>query len=254
MKNLLLKAMTIMLIISLLFSCQGNSKVRIFVSWPGGEGLPHYQWKRGESKPTGIEPAFIERVLKIAKLDYEYVSDFEFSGQGDPRMEVLTKGKADICIRAISINEERERQVLFSDPYYFDGLTALVRKKDSIKTLSDLNGKRVYTLEFTSAHQWAKENLSASTLMTYEKFDTAFIEPEGLLLKNEIDAYILDQSFLQEIARKNPELEILSNKFTEEKIGIAVFKNNPVLVSKINRAMDQLKESGEFNKLLKGLR
>jgi hypothetical protein len=62
MKNLTTATM-IILIISLLFSCEDNSKVRIFVSWPGGEGLPHYQWKRGEAKPTGIEPDFIERVL-----------------------------------------------------------------------------------------------------------------------------------------------------------------------------------------------
>jgi ABC-type amino acid transport substrate-binding protein len=228
--------------------------VKIFVSWPGGEGLPHYQWKRGEVKPTGIEPAFIERVLEIAKLDYEYVTDFEFSGEGDPRLEVLEKGKADICIRAISINDERKMRVIFSEPYYFDGLSALIRKEDSIQTLSDLNGKRVYTLEFTSAHKWAKENLSKSTLMTYEKFDTAFIEPQGLLLNNEIDAYVLDKSFLNEIANKHLDLEVMSSKFTEERIGIAVNKNNPALVSKINKAMEELKQTGEFYELLKDLK
>lgn len=253
MKNLT-KAMMIILIISLLFSCEDNSKVRIFVSWPGGEGLPHYQWKRGEAKPTGIEPAFIERVLEVAELDYEYVTNFEFSGEGDPRIEVLEKGKADICIRAISINEERKKRVLFSNPYYFDGLSALVRKEDSIQTLSNLNGKRVYTLEFTSAHSWAKENLNESTLMTYEKFDTAFVEPEGLLLNNEIDAYILDKSFLDEIANKNIELEVMSSKFTEERIAVAVSKKNPTLVFKINKAMEELKQSDEFYELLKDLK
>ena len=253
MKNLT-KAMMIILIISLLFSCEDNSKVRIFVSWPGGEGLPHYQWKRGEAKPTGIEPGFIERVLEVAELDYEYVTNFEFSGEGDPRIEVLEKGKADICIRAISINEERKKRVLFSNPYYFDGLSALVRKKDSLQTLSDLNGKRVYTLEFTSAHNWAKENLSKSTLMTYEKFDTAFIEPEGLLLNNEIDAYVLDKSFLNYIVKSHLKLEVMSSKFTEEVIAIAVSKNKPKLVLKINKAMEELKQSGEFYELLKDLK
>ena len=242
------------LLISLLFSCKDNPKVRIFVSWPGGEGLPNYQWKRGEAKPTGIEPAFIERILEVAELDYEYVTNFEFSGEGDPRIEVLQKGKADLCIRAISINDERKKHVLFSKPYYFDGLSALVRKKDSIQTLSDLNEKRVYTLEFTSAHNWVKENLSKSTLMTYEKFDTAFIKPEGLLLNNEIDAYVLDKSFLNEIANKNTELEVLSGKFTEESIGIAINKDYPSLVTKINEAMEKMKQSGEFYEKLKDLK
>jgi polar amino acid transport system substrate-binding protein len=167
---------------------------------------------------------------------------------------VLDKGKADICIRAISINEERKKRVLFSNPYYFDGLSALVRKKDSLQTLSDLNGKRVYTLEFTSAHNWAKENLSKSTLMTYEKFDTAFIEPEGLLLNNEIDDYILDKSFLNYIVKSHLKLEVMSSKFTEEVIAIAVSKNKPKLVLKINKAMEELKQSGEFYELLKDLK
>ena len=249
MKNLS-QAMTIILLISLLFSCKEQNEVRIFVSWPGGEGLPHYTWKKGELKPTGIEPAFIERLLEIADLPYYYVTDFEFSGQGDPRIEALASKKADICIRALSINDERKKSILFTNPYYFDGLSALVRKSDSLFTLSDLNGKKVYTLELTSAHNWAKINLIKSTLLTYEKFDTAFIKPEGLLLTNEIDAYILDKSFLNEIALNNPTLEVMSRKFTEESIGIGVSKDRPELVRKLNKAMETMKETGEFDHYL----
>jgi len=253
MKNLT-KAMTIIFLISLLFSCSENPKVRIFVSWPGGEGLPHYQWKKGEPKPTGIEPAFVERVLETAGLDYQYVYDVEIPEEGDPRIHAITSGRVDVCIRAFSITEERKKLMLFTNPYYTDGLSALVRKGDSISSLKDLKGKRIYTLEFTSAHNWAKENLKESILMTYEKFDTAFIEPEGLLLNNKIDAYILDKSFLNQIAKNNPELEVLSSKFTEERIGIAVSKENSVLVEKLNKAMDKLKETGEFDLLLEELK
>ncbi len=254
------KVLTILLLISLLLSCSQNStqsvenqKIKIFVSWPGGEGLPHYQWKKGEPKPTGIEPKFIERVLEKAGLEYEYITDLALQKGGDPRMYSLTTGQADICIRAITINEERKEKVLFTNSYYTDGLSALVRKSDSLQSLSDLKGKRIYTLEFTTAHSWAKENLKESKLMTYEKFDTAFIAPEGLLLENKIDAYILDKSFLNEIAKNNPELEVISSKFTEEVIGIAVSKNRPELVEKLNNAMKKLKETGEFEKLLEEL-
>lgn len=246
----------IILIISLLFSCSNNSeknKVKIFISWPGGEGMPHYQWTKGEPKPTGIEPAFLERVLETAGLEYEYVTNLIPQKTGDPRMYALTSGKADICIRAITINDERKEQVIFTNSYYTDGLSALVRKSDSLHTISDLKGKRVYTLEFTTAFNWAKENLTESTVLTYEKFDTAFIEPEGLLLENKIDAYVLDKSFLNFLASKNPELEVMSRKFTEEKIGIAVSKKRPDLVQKLNQAMEDLKRSGEFEELLKEL-
>lgn len=255
MKNLS-QAMTIILLISLLFSCSDKTeknKVKIFISWPGGEGLPHYQWKKGEPKPTGIEPAFLERVLEIAELEYEYVTNIVPQKTGDPRMYALTSGKADVCIRAITINDERKKQVRFTNPYYTDGLSALVRKSDSLQSISDLASKRVYSLAFTTALDWAKTNLPQSEVMTYKKFDTAFIEPEGLLLENKIDAYILDKSFLNEIARNQPLLEVMSSKFTEESIGIAVSKNRPDLVEKLNKAMEKLKESGEFQILLADL-
>lgn len=249
----LLKAMTIILLISLLFSCTNNSKVKIFVSWPGGEGMPHYQWKKGESKPIGIEPTFIERVLEVAGLEYEYIIDYDANNVGDPRLESLVKGDADISIRGITINEERKKQVLFTNSYYTDGLSALVRKSDSLKTQEDLMGKNVYALEFTTAYPWAIDNMPNSTVMTYSKFDTAFIQPESLLLKNEIDAYIMDKSFLNYIEKFNPSLEVMGRKFTEENIGIAISKNRPELVEKLNKAMEQLKESGEFQTLLADL-
>lgn len=243
-------------LISLLFSCNESTqspKVRIFVSWPGGEGMPHYQWKKGEAKPTGIEPAFIERVLEIANLDFEYITNYDANNVGDPRIESLVKGKADISIRGITITEERKKQILFTNSYYTDGLSALVRKVDSLKTLEDLKGKKVYALEFTTAFPWAKQNLKESEVLTYSKYDTNFIQPESLLIKKEIDAYILDKSFLNEIAKNNEELEVLNKKFTKEKIGIAVSKNRPELVKKLNEAMQRLKKLGEFDKLLEGL-
>lgn len=248
------------IIIFSFFSCSQNSnkqnekpKVKIFVSWPGGEGMPHYNWKKGEAKPTGIEPTFIERILEIAKLDYEYITDYDAENVGDPRIESIVKGEADISIRGITINEERKKQVLFTNSYYTDGLSALVRKSDSLKTLEDLKGKKVYALEFTTAYPWAKENLRESIVSTYSKFDTAFIEPEGMLLRNEIDAYLIDKSFLNYIVQFHPELEVMSSKFTEEKIGIAVSKSRPDLVMKLNRAMEEMKQTGEFKELLKDL-
>jgi ABC-type amino acid transport substrate-binding protein len=249
----LIKPIILICAFSLLFSCSENSsyeKVKIFISWPGGEGLPHYQWKKGETKPTGIEPAFIEQLLKVAELEYEYITDLVLQERGDPRIYSLTTGQADICIRAITINEERKKHVLFTDSYYSDGLSALIRKNDSIYSLSDLIGKRIYTLEFTTAYNWAKKNLSESKLITYERFDTVFIKPESLLLDNKIDAYILDKSFLNEIAKKELKLEVIKRKFTHEEIGIAVSKNRPDLVSKLNKAIKELKKSGDLDKLL----
>lgn len=237
----------------ILFSCSesiNKEKVKVFVSWQGGEGLPHYIWHKTKDKPEGIEPKLIERILEIAKLDYEYIKDYDAENVGDPRIESIVKGKADISIRAITINEERKQKVLFSTLYYTDGLSALVRVRSGINSLEDLNGKNVYALKFTTAYDWVKQNIPKCNLMTYEKFDTAFVEPQSLLLTGKIDAYVIDYTFLKYIQKSNPTLRVLETKFTEEKIGIAVSKSKPELLKKINKAISILEKSGEMKKLI----
>jgi len=55
---------------------------------------------------------------------------------------------------------------------------------------------------------------------------------------------------LNEIALNNPTLEVMSRKFTEESIGIGVSKDRPELVRKLNKAMETMKETGEFDHYL----
>lgn len=248
---------SILLIVIVVFSCvksNSNDKVKIFVSWPGGEGLPHYIWQKNKDKPEGIEPNLIERILEIAELDYEYVKDYDAENVGDPRIESIVKRDADISIRGITINEERKKLVSFSKSYYTDGLSALVRDTSSINNLNDLKGKNVYALKFTTAYNWVNLNIPECNLMTYSKYDTAFVEPQSLLIKGEIDAYVIDYTFIKYIQKSNPTLRVLKEKFTQEKIGIAVSKSQPELLEKINKAISVLEKTGEMEKLIAGLK
>src|SRR5690606_4324182 len=93
-------------------------KVRIYISTPGSRSLPYYQWNEGDDKPTGNEPRLIEYILNQLNMDFEYISDYQYDGKGDPRIDAVATGKADLCIRGISINEERKKKVLFSEVYY----------------------------------------------------------------------------------------------------------------------------------------
>ena len=78
-----------------------------------------------------------------------------FGTQGDPdgviewvpvtsatRIPSLTDNKADVIIKTFTINEDRKKQIDFSDVYFSTGQRILVKKtNDQIKEVADLGGK-----------------------------------------------------------------------------------------------------------------
>ncbi len=251
MKKVFIIPILILLVgISCNFKNKKNTEiVKIFVSWPGTKSLPHYEWKENSPKPTGIEPEFIEEIMKRAGLKFEYVNNYEYNKNGDSRIDVLIEGKADVSIRGITITKEREEKVLFSIPYYVDGLGIMTTKNSEIQSVEDLVGKKVYAHSFTTAYTWISKNLQNSNLITYKPNQEEYVEPEQLLRDGKIDAYIIDYSFLIQSVKTNPDLRVLDIKLTFEKLGIAVSKTRKDLLEKINKAIDDLKKEGGLDDL-----
>jgi ABC-type amino acid transport substrate-binding protein len=230
-------------------SCQDNNeKVKIFISWPGASYPPGYIWEAGENEPSGVEPKLIKRILETAGHEYTFIDDYDYNKNGDVRLDVITEGKADITIRSITITEDRKQKVNFSEPYYYDGASALVLDDSGIKSKDDFQNKRVYAFDFTTAYDWATENLPESEIVTYKHFsgDQA---PEKLLLEGKIDVYLGDRTFLKTLLSKSPEFKLLDETYTREPFGIAVDKDQPQLLNDINKAIEQLKSSGELEKI-----
>jgi len=228
-----------------------KEKVKIFVSWPGTDFLPAYEWKTGEQKPIGIEPALIERILEIAGYDYVYVDNYRYNRDGDVRIDAILDGIADISIRSITITNERKEKVNFSKPYFIDGLSAMTLIESQINSKSDFNNKTIYADNFTTAYIWAKEKFPDSRLVSSENF-LFFERPEKRLLLEQIDVYLADRSFLQNVANKDTRYKVLDEKYSDEPFAIAVNKNKTKLLEDINAAIVQLNDSGEMQELVKG--
>jgi len=226
-----------------------DKPVKVFVSWPGGEALPHYVWNKDSDKPEGIEPDLIELILKHAGLEYTYISNYNSKTGTDPRITAITSGKADVSIRGITITPSRSELVDFSMPYYQDGIGALVKRTSIINSVNDLKGKKVYAVDFTTAYSWAQKNLTSSALICHKE-DSIYISPEQLLEIDSIDAFLIDYTFLKYQSKRHQSLRVLDQKLTVEPLGIAVSKKNPALLIKINNSIRALSKSGELQKVI----
>ncbi|MEZ4937131.1 MAG: ABC transporter substrate-binding protein [Crocinitomicaceae bacterium] len=222
-----------------------STPIRIYIASPGTESLPFYSWKEGANQPTGLEPRLITYILDHAQLDYEFVANYNYEGKGDPRILAVSEGFADVSIRGITINDERKEKVLFSESYYTDGLGIMVMQESDLFELEDLKGKRVFAYRFSTSFKWAEENLKESQLMSTKDFGLE-VAPYELLEQGKIDALLTDYSALKRIQNKLPNTRLFPRKFTQEEYGIAVSKEHPEIKEKIDKVIQEMRESGRL--------
>merc|ERR1712072_593351 len=72
----------------------------------------------------------------------------------------------DLAIAGITITDERQEIVDFSDPYYDSGLRILVSDGSDIDSLDDLEGKRVATKIGSTSYDYLQENLGDDAEIT----------------------------------------------------------------------------------------
>lgn len=163
---------------------------------------------------------------------------------------LLTK-KIDIIASGMSITEERAKKVDFSIPYWVIK-QVMVTKKDSALTLEDLlNGKKTIGVQQgTSEAKWLK-NMAAEKGWNFELryYNSAPLAVEDVL-NGRIDAAAMDDAPAKDAASKK-DVQILGTfGMDDEAFGYAVRKDDKELLAKVNKALEKLMASPEWNELV----
>jgi len=163
-----------------------------------------------------------------------------------PLLEGMAQGKYDAAISAISITEEREKDMLFSDVYFITGHVVTVRKDNtSIISKDDLAGK-VVGVETASTSATSVNEMKGVTVKEYVDFIAAFND----LMNGAIDAVVSDSTIASNYAARYPDkLKIVGGPFTTEYYAIAVDKNKPELLEKINTGLHAVWSEGLIKEL-----
>jgi polar amino acid transport system substrate-binding protein len=165
----------------------------------------------------------------------------------DGLIPALEAGNVDAVISAMTITEERAKKVNFSKAYYKSGLSMVVKSdNNTIKEFKDLEGKRIAVQIGTTGADEAKKIKDAKV----REFNTA---PEAFLeLKaGGVDAVVNDlpvnEYYINQMASKDA--KTVGQPLTSEDYGIATAKKNTELAQKIDKALDELKKNGEYEKI-----
>ncbi|MCC7225302.1 MAG: transporter substrate-binding domain-containing protein [Burkholderiaceae bacterium] len=194
-----------------------------------------------DGQRTGFDIDLVEALGKEMGRKIEWI-DIDFKGL----IPALQAGRADMANSAIYITEERRKVVDFTDPYYAGGLVVLTKKDGPIKSLKDLDGKKVAVQVGTKSVGYLKEHFPKVERVEVEKNQEMF----NLAQIGRADAAVTGKPAAKLYAQAHPDMVVLPEQITVEDYGMALPKNQPETTKAVNAALKKLKANGTYDALV----
>ena len=163
-------------------------------------------------------------------------------------LPLVMSGAADMGTSGISITPERSNLVLFSKSYEDSVRRILVREDSRLEDLADLDGKNIGAEKGTTNEEYAVNQLHAKKTFHYDN------ATEGImgLLKNEIDAYIDDESEADLAAGKYVgRIKMMNVSIPAEEYGFAFRIGNSEVKAAADKVIEAKRHNGDLQALFR---
>jgi len=158
----------------------------------------------------------------------------------------LQSGKVDFVISGLTVTEDRERNVDFSDVYYKASIVGLAFQNQNIKNIEDLKDKKIGAQLGSVMEIFAKDQQKELEGVTVTSLSNNLHLLQELKL-GRIDILFLEEGQIKDFLSMNPEL--VSITFPKTGSGYAVaFRKNSDLKDQFNKAIGKLKSEGVLKK------
>ena len=207
-------------------------------------GFAPFEYK--DPKTNEIVGFDIDLITAMAKAvgDDVKIQNMQFAGI----IPALQTNMIDVAAAALTITAERQKQVLFTDPYYDVGLVMVIRKKDAdkYKTLDDMQGKRICSQIGTTGAILGKQ-VKGATVGEYDQMGDAMME----LKMNGCDSVLVDKTVTEYYIAQQGDKDIMMvpHLYNPKQNGFAVSKRNTELAAKLNKGLKIIRDNGEYDKI-----
>jgi len=230
---------------SLAFSgCSEEDKIIVGTS----ADFAPFEYKEG-GKIVGFDIDLIKAILKDQGYDKIEFRDMDFG----TLIGAVQQGKIDVVAAAMTITEDREEKIDFSNPYYEADQSVIVRKNSQI-TLADPQELEDYVVGAqtgTTGAGWIQENLVNNGTMSeddFERYSTYTLALQDLI-NQRIDAIVLDKPVAQAFERSE-DVKVIETIVTGEQYGFGVKDGRDNLLDNINEGLDNIMDTEEWDDLV----
>lgn len=210
---------------------------------------PPYEWhliKDGKDEIIGFDIDIAQAIADELGVELE-IKDMDFDGL----IPALSTGKIDMIIAGMNPTEERKQSVDFTDIYYTQKDALVIKSEDAenIQSESDLKKASLATQKATIQETYLLENFPDAALQSVPKWNTAILS----LVTGKVDAVLMVETVAKQYVEQNEGLEIAGFDVasTPNESAIAVAKDNKDFLDAVNDILDEMKESGQIEELMR---
>ena len=202
---------------------------------------PPFEFVDENSKVTGFDMDLVAELAKRAGVKYE-ILNMSFDGL----IPALKTGKIDAALSGMSATEERRKSVDFTKPYYFSD-NLFIRKKGADVNATNMHLKKI-SAQIGTLQESAAKSICGDLAVPAETVAAAILS----LKAGKIDVVLTDSPIGYEYLKQNSDLEeFLKLPDGTEGFAVAFNKGKHLeLIGKIDAAIEELKKSGEFDKMM----
>ena len=203
--------------------------------------FPPYESTDDNGNFVGIDIDVAAAIAEKLGLELQ-VDDMDF----DAALLAAQNGKSDLVMAGVTVTEDRQLVMDFSDSYA-TGIQSIIVKEDSdIATPDDLADKMIGTQRGTTGYIYCSDDFGDEHVTPYDDGLTAV----QALVNGQVDAVVIDNAPAKEFVAANPGLKILDTAYAEEDYAIGVAKGNTAMLDAINGALEELKNDGTLQAII----
>jgi polar amino acid transport system substrate-binding protein len=207
--------------------------------------FPPYESYEGD-EVVGIDAEIAAAIAEKLGLELD-IQDMAF----DSIIPAITSGKADVGLAGMTVTEERQQSVDFSDSYATGVQVIIVTEDSPITCADDLFGDGNYTIGVQNATTgdlyctWDIEDEGLGTVQRYNKGADAV----QALITGKVDCVVIDNEPAKAFVAANEGLTILDTEYVTEDYAIALAKDSS-LTESVNTALQELIADGTVQSIL----
>lgn len=169
---------------------------------------------------------------------------------GAARIPELNQRRLDVITGTLGWTPERAKQVDYSYAYFNSNQMIGVLAKTGLRSVKELDGKRVSAQTASTSEAVAKQKLPTTEVISFQDV------PQALLALNQgkVSGLVLSEMMLRDFAATskdtNTALTVLDDStLMIEKVGVGVRKGEDKLLAKINETLVAADKNGEIDRI-----
>ena len=206
-------------------------------------GYAPFEFVDQDNKTVGFDVDLGNKIAEKLGVKAEFVNQ-DFNGI----VLALTSDKFDMILSALSVTEDRKKEIAFAGPYLKSAQVVIAPAASTINSVADLQGKTV------GVQLGSTGEAAAQKLQGLKEVKSYSLVPDELLdlVNGRIDAVVVDKPvggyYVNESVNKEA-FKTLDEVLTEEEVGIGLEKDETQLIAEVQKIYDGLVADGTMSEL-----